>query len=52
MKPMRSPHENIKQSESQIMIENRFKKGLNTNLHGVHIEDDDVCHYQIQLHQQ
>jgi hypothetical protein len=26
--------------------------GLNMNMHGVHIGDDDVCRYQIQLHQQ
>lgn len=36
---------------NQIMIKNGMRWRMNTNVHGVHINVIDECHYQILLHQ-
>ncbi len=38
-------HTKISSNHIHIMIDNRFKKKLNTNLHNVHIVNADGCHY-------
>lgn len=42
--------QNQNQMLNKIVIENRFKKKVNMNLHGVHIANANGCCYQIQLH--
>ncbi len=63
LKTMENNHQELKSMQNQlvqnqnqmlnkIVIENRFKKKMNMNLHSVHIVNDNGCCYQIQLHQQ
>jgi hypothetical protein len=44
--------QNQNQMLNKIVFENRFKKKVNMNLHGVHIANANVWCYQIQLHQE